>query len=131
MTPTKTHSTLQPPDRAILVGFAPRNHPLAVLQESMDELARLVDSAGGVVIGRVTQRAERPSAAYVVGTGKLSEVDALVAETKANLVIFDDELSPSQLRNLEERLSGRPVDAPVQTMGRTRLEGPRRNTAGG
>ncbi len=76
----------------------------------MDELARLVDSAGGVVIGRVTQRAERPSAAYVVGTGKLGEVDALVAETKANLVIFDDELSPSQLRNLEEQLSCKVID---------------------
>lgn len=79
----------------------------------MDELARLVDSAGGVVVGRVTQRSERQSSAHVVGSGKLAEIEDLVAQTQADLVVFDDELSPSQVRNLEERLSRKVIDRAI------------------
>jgi GTPase len=113
LTSPKTHDTRQPPDRAILVGFALRSQPVALLQESMGELARLVDSAGGVVVGRVTQRSERPSPAHVVGSGKLAEIESLIAETRADLVVFDDELSPSQVRNLEERLSRKVIDRAI------------------
>jgi GTP-binding protein HflX len=109
----KTHSTQRSPDRAVLAGFALRSQPLARLQESLDELARLVDSAGGLVTGRVMQRGERPNPAHVVGKGKLDDIEAMITETQANLVVFDDELSPSQVRNLEERLSCKVIDRSI------------------
>lgn len=113
MTLLKTHDTHRSPDRVVLVGFALRSQPLALLQESLDELARLTDSAGGLVVGRVTQRGERLNSAHVVGTGKLAEIGSLIAEKQANLVVFDDELSPSQVRNLEERVSCKVIDRSI------------------
>jgi GTP-binding protein HflX len=101
------------PDRVLLVGFALRSQPLALLQESLDELARLVDSAGGLVVGRIMQRGERLNPAHVVGAGKLVEIETQIAEAQANLVVFDDELSPSQVRNLEERLSCKVIDRSI------------------
>ena len=113
MTLLKIHDTRRSPDRVILVGFGLRSQPMALLQESLDELARLVDSAGGLVVGRVTQRGERINSAHVVGAGKLAGIETLTAQTKANLVVFDDELSPSQVRNLEERLSCKVIDRSI------------------
>lgn len=69
-------------------------------------------SAGGVEAGRVTQRG-RPHPAHLVGAGKLEEITAFIGSSPANLVIFDDELSPSQIRNLEERLEVRVIDRSI------------------
>jgi len=109
----KTHDTQRLPDRVILVGFGLRSQPVALFHESLDELARLVDSAGGLVVGRVTQRGERVNSAYVVGAGKLADIETMIAQSKANLVVFDDELSPSQVRNLEEHLSCKVIDRSI------------------
>jgi GTPase len=79
-------------------------------EETMRELAQLTETAGALPVAEVVQRRPRPDSAYYVGKGKAEEMRLLVEETGADLVIFDDELSPSQKRNLEEALGCRVVD---------------------
>jgi GTP-binding protein HflX len=91
-------------ERAILVGVEwSGGHSQLRLDDSLDELARLSESVGAQVVGRLTQRLARPNSRYL-GKGKLEELKALRDGLKCSLVIFDDELSPSQQRNLEEAL---------------------------
>ncbi len=72
------------------------------LDDSLAELARLADTAGLRVVGTLEQRIERPNPATLIGSGKVTELVALRADTGANAVIFDEELSPAQQRELEE-----------------------------
>lgn len=72
------------------------------LRESLDELAELATSAGGEVIGEGTQKLETPNAATYIGKGKAGEFAKFCAEHNVDTVIFDDELSPAQTRNLEK-----------------------------
>lgn len=103
---------LRPPtERAILVG-APlkgttQRHHVA---EHLDELARLADTAGAQIVGTLTQALERPDPATYIGKGKLEELKDLVRDTEATLVIFDDELSPAQGKNLEGEVGKRVID---------------------
>lgn len=91
--------------RAILVGVEVRGHrPLFALDESLDELELLAHTAGVVVQGRLTQRLARIEPATFIGSGKLQELKALMAERDANMVIVDDELSPRHQRELEKEL---------------------------
>src|SRR5512134_3315670 len=80
------------------------------MQEHLDELARLVDTAGADVVGRVTQNIESPSPATLIGEGKVAELAARLAAEGATLAIFDDELSPVQGANLERELKVRVMD---------------------
>ncbi len=98
-------------ERAILVG-APRKRSAArlLLTEHLEELARLADTAGAEVVGEVTQLLDRPSPATYLGKGKLEELRHRVAEIGATLVIFDDELSPTQGKNIELELGTRVMD---------------------
>ena len=73
-------------------------------EASQAELAQLVKSAGGVVIGQLIQRLDSPTKALYLGKGKLDEIIALKDELHFDTVVFDDELSPVQQRNLEEAL---------------------------
>jgi GTP-binding protein HflX len=82
------------------------------VDEHLAELARLADTAGAAVVGRMVQRAAAPTPRYFIGPGKVAELKALAEETAATLVIFDDELSPSQGRNLEQALERRIMDRP-------------------
>ena len=82
----------------------------ADIEDSLDELARLADSAGATIAGRIIQGSGRYHPAHVVGSGKLDEIKSLAAERNANLIVFDDELSPSQIRNLEDRLDRKVID---------------------
>ena len=103
---------MQPPiERAILVG-SPRkgSKEVAVLQEHLDELERLVDTAGALVVGRLTQQIATASPATLIGEGKVEELKALAAETKATLVVFDEELSPNQGATLEKEIKLRVMD---------------------
>ena len=77
--------------------------PLA-LEDSLDELALLAKTADLVVVGRLTQRLDTPHPATLIGSGKLKSCKLLVTELGANVVIFDDELSPRQQRELEKVL---------------------------
>jgi len=79
-------------------------------QSSLDELAQLVLTAGATVVGRSVQRRERPMAAYYIGRGKVRELAAQRLDLGYSTVIFDDELSPSQQRNLEEALKVKILD---------------------
>ncbi len=77
---------------------------------SLEELALLADTAGARVVGKVIQRLQRPDPAYYVGRGKLQEIVSLRATLDYDLVIFDDELSPVQQRNLEQALKVKVLD---------------------
>lgn len=80
------------------------------LEEQLDELAALADTAGASVVGRLTQFLDRPNPATFLGTGKLDALREEMARTNASLAIFDDELSPAQGRNIELALDTRVMD---------------------
>jgi GTP-binding protein HflX len=79
-------------------------------EDSLDELAALARAAGAEPVGRVIQTRSAPDAATFVGRGKVDEIHDLVHATNAETVIFDDELTPGQLRNLEERFRVKVID---------------------
>ncbi|HNT23317.1 MAG TPA: GTPase HflX [Anaerolineales bacterium] len=96
-------------ERAFLVGVDLRTQDhLLTLDESLAELALLADTAGLDVIGQATQRLDKPYVQTLIGPGKIEEVRALVEELKADVIIFDDELSPRHQRELE-RLFGKDI----------------------
>ncbi|HVA56801.1 MAG TPA: GTPase HflX [Gemmatimonadaceae bacterium] len=80
------------------------------LDEHLRELARLADTAGATVVGEMTQQIDRPHSGTYLGAGKLDELRARVGELGATLVIFDDELSPTQGKNIEDAIGQRVVD---------------------
>jgi GTP-binding protein HflX len=88
-------------ERAILVGVASRAAPRATVEEHLDELERLVDTAGARVVGRFVKERSAPDAATYVGKGSVGEIGEAALAGHAALVVFDDELSPGQVRNLE------------------------------
>ncbi len=99
-----------PVDQAVLVGAPGREVDLRLADEHLEELARLTDTAGGTVVGRLQQRLDAPNPRFYIGEGKARELGELVKESEANLVIFDEELSPAQGKNLEEILDVRVMD---------------------
>ncbi|MCY4625309.1 MAG: GTPase HflX [Chloroflexi bacterium] len=105
------HATTTGPERALLVGIAPRNVRNArwELADSMGELGQLVRSAGGEVVGEVTQNLDRPTSVYV-GHGKLEEIKETRAAFGCTVVVFNDELKPAQQRNLERELEVKVLD---------------------
>ncbi len=92
----------QRPRRALLVGLALPGQPGYVVEEHLDELAQLADTAGAQVVGRAIQSRKTPDAATFVGKGKAEEIGETARELGADLLIFDDDLSGSQVKNLEE-----------------------------
>ena len=98
-------------DRAILVGTSPRQavNP-ALIEDHLEELARLTDTAGGKVVGCLTQRINKPNPRVYLGEGKVTELKELDFDQEGNLVIFDDELTPAQGKNLEDFLGVRVMD---------------------
>jgi GTP-binding protein HflX len=90
---------------AVLAGIDRRGD-----EASLDELAALADTAGAEVVGRLVQRRDEPDPTTFIGRGKLDELHAMIHAAGARLVVFDDELTPAQLRNLEERLKVKVVD---------------------
>jgi GTPase len=80
------------------------------LDEHLRELERLADTAGAVVVGELTQQLDRPHPGTYLGKGKLDELKTMVRDKDASLIIFDDELSPSQGNNVEQTLGTRVVD---------------------
>ena len=104
-----THSTAAQADRAYLVA-ADVYGALLTADESLAELAELARTAGAEVVGQATQKLDHPVAATYVGKGKLEEIGEARREAGANVVIFDDELSPSQQRNLEKSLNAKVID---------------------
>ncbi|RME91086.1 MAG: GTPase HflX [Anaerolineae bacterium] len=97
--------TAPPRERAFLVGVElVAQKSLLPLKDSLNELALLADTAGLDVVGQLTQRLAHPNPETFIGSGKVQELRALVEETMADVVIFDDELSPRHQRELERAL---------------------------
>jgi GTP-binding protein HflX len=97
-------------DRAFLVGAPDRDLPKRLADEHLEELARLADTAGGQVVGTLVQRIDRPHPRFYLGEGKAHELAAALKEAEADLVVFDEDLSPAQGKNLEDLLGVRVLD---------------------
>ncbi|HEQ3527822.1 TPA: GTPase HflX [Bacillus cereus] len=97
--------------RAVLVGVNVGNED--DFAYSMEELTNLAEACDVEVIGQVTQNLQRVNPSHYIGKGKIEEVAAYVKEIDANMVIFNDELSPSQIRNLEEDLDCKVIDRTI------------------
>ena len=105
-----TYETAQEQETAVLVAVPDKRQPDEQTQEYLDELAFLAETAGAAVTRRFVQRLEKPDIRTFVGEGKLAEIKAYVEHSGTSMVIFDDDLSPSQLRNLEAELKVKIVD---------------------
>ena len=99
-----------PVERAILVGTPRGGAGSRDAAEHLAELARLTDTAGGLVAGELVQRLDSPRPRYYLGKGKAGELAELVREREADLIIFDDELTPAQCKNLETLCGVRVMD---------------------
>ncbi|WP_257666523.1 GTPase HflX [Parapedobacter tibetensis] len=110
MAKQKIFDTAIQPETAVLVGIILPGESEKKEQEYLEELAFLVDTAGGVVKEVFTQKLSHPDRATFVGTGKLDEIKAYVEAEEIDIVVFDDELSPSQLRNIERELKVKILD---------------------
>jgi GTP-binding protein HflX len=92
------------PEAAILVGIITESQTTNQIKEYLDELEFLAETAGATAVRRFTQRLNHPDPRTFIGTGKVAEIKSFLEASEINLVIFDDELTPSQLRNLEREL---------------------------
>lgn len=97
-------------EKVVLVGLINQDQDEIKANEYIDELEFLARTAGADVIGKFFQRLEVPNVATFVGTGKLDEISNYIKEHEADTIIFDDELTPTQLRNIEKRLECKVLD---------------------
>lgn len=97
----KTEEELSRP-RAVLVSIQTGEDTAESVEESLDELARLLDTAGGVVAARMVQTRQAPDARTLIGSGKVRELADLCRNLDASLVVFDCDLTPVQIRNMED-----------------------------
>lgn len=114
------YDTAKKQETAILVGLINRAQDEETAAEYLDELEFLTDTAGAKVLKRYTQRLEHPDSRTFIGAGKLNDVKNFVKENKVDIVVFDDELSPAQQRNLEKEINDT-KDIKVKVVDRTRL----------
>ena len=94
----------------MLVAAPTKDVPVELADEHLAELGRLTETAGGTVVGVLRQRLDAPHPRYYIGEGKAAELRDQIGETKADLVIFDEELSPAQGKNLEDLIGARVMD---------------------
>jgi GTP-binding protein HflX len=97
-------------EKAILIGVATPATPFDKVNEYLSELAFLVDTAGGIAIKKVIQNLPYPDPRTYLGSGKLEEVKNIIIDLGIQIAVFDDELSPSQTRNIEAVLGIRIID---------------------
>jgi GTP-binding protein HflX len=97
-------------EHVILVSAPGKNVPSNEAEEHLNELARLTDTAGALIDGTLRQRLDSPHPKYYLGEGKVAELKELIRESGAGLVIFDEDLSPAQGKNLEDELRTRIMD---------------------
>ena len=102
--------TTPKPETAILIGIIDQYQDASTLEEYLQELAFLTETAGAIPEKTFVQRLDYPDPRTFVGSGKLMEIREYVATNNTDLVIFDDELTPSQLRNIERELKCRILD---------------------
>lgn len=98
------------PERAVLIAVSTRQQSRERTEEYLDELAFLLETAGGVPVARFVQAMERPSSVTYLGSGKLEEIHQYIKAENIGLAVIDDELSATQIRNLEKSLECRILD---------------------
>jgi GTP-binding protein HflX len=98
------------PEKAVSVALIKKGFDRKIYLEHLDELEFLAETAGADVIGRYTQELSKPYVATLIGPGKIQEIKEYCKENEITLVIFDDDLSPVQLRNLEKELEIKVID---------------------
>jgi GTP-binding protein HflX len=97
-------------EKAVLVGLIHKTQTEEQVKEYLDELAFLAETAGAVAVKRYVQKLQHPDSRTFVGKGKLEEIQQYVASKQIDIVIFDDELSGSQIKNIEEILNVKTID---------------------
>ena len=97
-------------ERAILVGVCRQGQTFAQAKEYLDELSFLSQTAGAKPLRSFIQKLDKPISSTYVGSGKLAEIKEAIEENEANLVIFDDDLTPSQTRNIDKALEVKVID---------------------
>ncbi len=98
------------PETAVLIGLLSQFQPKEKLEEYLDELEFLADTAGAICKKRFWQKLDKPNPKTLLGSGKIQEVAQYIKEYEIDLAIFDDELSPSQLKNVEQILECKVLD---------------------
>ncbi|MBI4649549.1 MAG: GTPase HflX [Bacteroidia bacterium] len=98
------------PERAVLIGVIYNRRAEKEIAEYLDELAFLTETAGAIPVKKFTQYIEHPNPRTLIGSGKLNEIKNYIRDNAADIVIFDDDLSPSQLRNIEKIVERRVLD---------------------
>lgn len=106
----KFYDTAVKQEKVVLVGIVTPHETEEQTKEYLEELQFLVETAGGETVKSFTQKMLRPERATFVGTGKLEEIKGYVDSEEIDIVVFDDELSPSQLRNIENELQVKILD---------------------
>ena len=97
-------------ETAVLVGLITGRQDEARVKETLDELAFLLETAGGEPVKRFVQKLDKPDSRTFIGSGKLEEIKAFIRTENIGTVVFDDELGPSQLRNIEKELECKVLD---------------------
>jgi GTP-binding protein HflX len=100
----------EPRERAVIVGVQFKGADEWAVMDHLAELGQLVDTAGGVVVAQEIVKRERPTAPYLIGTGKVEELRLLCETERADTVVFDEELAPAQERNLEREIRRKIID---------------------
>jgi len=103
-------NTKTEPEKAVLVGLITKQQDKFKVDEYLNELAFLVDTAGGIPVQRFVQTLDYPNPKTYVGSGKLEDIRQYVKAAEIDMVVFDDELGPSQIRNLEKALECKILD---------------------
>src|SRR5579863_7586571 len=103
-------NSIQKEEKAVLVGVVDKTQTEEQVQEYLDELAFLAETAGAVTLKRFTQKLARPDSKTYIGKGKLEEIRTYISSRDVRVVIFDDELSGSQISNIEKELNTKTID---------------------
>jgi len=106
----KFYDTAVKQERAVLVGVITQGQTEEQAKEYLEELEFLVATAGAETVKTFTQKLQRPDRATFVGSGRLEDIKAFVTAEEIDIVVFDDELTPSQLRNIENELQVKVLD---------------------
>lgn len=103
-------STAVPPERAIAVSVSPKGGDRTMALDHLDELEFLAETCGAEVVAKIYQEREKPDGSTAVGKGKVQEIKEMVEEDNVTLIIFDDDLTPVQVRNLQKELEVKVID---------------------
>jgi GTP-binding protein HflX len=110
MTRSKFHETVSRKEKCILIGVATHSENRQEVETNLDELSDLAKTAGAVVVARIIQERPRVDPAFYLGTGKSKEIAERVLNEEIDLLIFDNELSSTQVKNLEQLIQVKVID---------------------